>query len=118
MEWAIRGRWSETTLVTKSDSRQAAVLRTAKEGMRGPGRSSRALSRSQAAISQRQAGSDRHVHVEILVAPGVSERNLLTGASRTIDIDIRAQAITVDPSRQIAYVVDPDRGAVQGVSLK
>jgi YVTN family beta-propeller protein len=49
---------------------------------------------------------------------GLNERNLLTGASRTIAIDIRARAVTVDPSRQIAYVVDPDTGAVQAVSLR
>jgi DNA-binding beta-propeller fold protein YncE len=49
---------------------------------------------------------------------GLNERNLLTGASRTIAIDIRARAVTVDPSRQIAYVVDPDTAAVQAVSLR
>lgn len=49
---------------------------------------------------------------------GLSERNLPTGASRSIAIDIDAMAVTVDPSRRVAYVVDPDNGAVQPVSLK
>lgn len=49
---------------------------------------------------------------------GLREHNLLTGKARSIDINIDAKAIAVDSSRGIAYVVDPDTGAVQAVSLK
>lgn len=49
---------------------------------------------------------------------GLREHNLLTGKARNIAIDIRAKAIAVDSSHRVAYLIDPDTGAIQTVSLK
>ena len=49
---------------------------------------------------------------------GVRERNLLSGTSHYIATRIKARAVTVDVRSQVAYVVDPDTGAIEAVNLK
>lgn len=67
----------------------------------------------------RGLGVDSRLQRLYTVADGfIREHNLLTGKSRGIPIHIEAQSIAIDSSHRVAYVVDPDTGAVQAVNLK
>jgi len=46
------------------------------------------------------------------------ERNLMTRNERTIDLEIDAQSVAVDPATRAAFVVDADAKAVQTVSVR
>jgi len=49
---------------------------------------------------------------------GLTERNPLTGKSRSIDIELGALSIAVDASARKAYLANPDTNTVKAVSLR
>lgn len=48
---------------------------------------------------------------------GVRERNLLSGTSHYIATRIKASAVTFDVRSRVAYVLDPDTGAIEAASV-